>query len=172
MKLTRLSTLALTFFMLGTFSTCGIAQVQRVAIVNAARVLKETIPAIEAKQRVEREFSGREKEIANLSDELKKQTEKFDSEVLNLTDLQRSQRRSKLAEQSREFQKKRNALLEDKNTAMRNVAQNMIALAKKVVRQVAEAEKFDLVLQDAVYVNPEFDITEKVIAGINSEPVQ
>ncbi len=100
------------------------------------------------------------------------QTDKFDAEVLNLTDVQRAQRRAKLAEQSREFQEKRNAFLEDENTVQRADAQKMIALAKKVVKQVAEAEKFDLVLQDAVYVNPEFDITDKVIAGMNAEPLQ
>ena len=149
-----------------------LAQVQRVAIVNAARVLKESNAATEAKQRAEREFAIREKALVSQGDALKMLTDKYDAEVLNLTDAQRAQRRAKLAEQSREFQKKQNAFLEYKNAVLRADGQKMIALAKKVVKQVAEAEKFDLVMQDAVYVNPEFDITDKVIAGMNAESLR
>jgi outer membrane protein len=145
------------------------AQGQRVAIVNAERVLKESNAAIAAKKREEHDFSVREKALASQGDALKVLTEKFDAEALSLPDPQRAQRRSKLAEQSREFQKKRNSLLEDKNAVLRADAQSLIALAKRVVKQVAEAEKFDIILQNAVYVSPEFDITDKVIAGMNSE---
>lgn len=162
---------AMALLPLGMVSFQVSAQVQRVAIVNAARVLKESNAAIEAKQRVEREFVVREKALVSQGHALKVQTEKFDAEVLNLAAAQRTDRRAKLAEQSREFQKKRNALSEEKNAVLRENAQKMIALAKKIVKQVAETEKFDLVLQDAVYVNPEFDITDKVIAGMNAEPL-
>ena len=162
MKMSKCIAVALVSLNMVTFQV--LAQVQRVAIVNAARVLKESNAATEAKQRVGREFDVREKALASQGDVLKMQTDKFDAEVLNLSDSQRAQRRAKLAEQSRELQKKRNAFLEDKNAVQRADAQKIIALAKKVVKQVAEAEKFDLVLQDAVYVNPEFDITDKVIA--------
>ena len=170
MKMSKCVAMALVSLNMVSFQV--LAQVQRVAIVNAARVLKESNAATEAKQRVERDFAVREKALATQGDALKIQTDKFDAEVLNLTDAQRAQRRAKLAEQSREFQKKRSAFLEDKNAVQRGDAQKMIGLAKKVVKQVAEAEKFDLVLQDAVYVNPEFDITDKVIAGMNAEPFQ
>jgi outer membrane protein len=37
-----------------------------------------------------------------------------------------------------------------------------------VVKQVAESEKYDLVLQEAVYVNPKHDITDKVIKALNA----
>ena len=148
------------------------AQVQRVAIVNAARVLKESNKSIEARQRSELEFAVREKELISLGEALKLESDKFDAEILTLSDTQRIQRRAKLAEQSRDLQKRRNTFFDDKNAVLRANAQSMIELAKKVVKQVAEAEKFDLVIQDAVYVNPEFDITDKVIAGMNAEPLQ
>jgi outer membrane protein len=37
-----------------------------------------------------------------------------------------------------------------------------------VVKQVAEQEKYDLILQEAVYINPKHDITEKVLRALNS----
>jgi outer membrane protein len=36
------------------------------------------------------------------------------------------------------------------------------------VKQVAEAEKYDVVLQEAVYINPKYDITDKVIKALNA----
>ena len=40
--------------------------------------------------------------------------------------------------------------------------------ANRVVREVAEQEKFDLILQEAVYINPKYDITDKVIKALNA----
>ena len=37
-----------------------------------------------------------------------------------------------------------------------------------MVKQVAEAEKYDLILQEAVYINPKHDITDKVIKALNA----
>jgi len=37
-----------------------------------------------------------------------------------------------------------------------------------VVKQVADSEKYDLILQEAVYVNPKHDITDKVIRALNA----
>ena len=48
------------------------------------------------------------------------------------------------------------------------LTQLVLEKANKVVKQVAEAEKYDLILQEAVYINPKHDITEKVIKAINS----
>ncbi|MDP2165467.1 MAG: OmpH family outer membrane protein, partial [Hydrogenophaga sp.] len=39
--------------------------------------------------------------------------------------------------------------------------------ANRVIKQVAEAEKYDLVIQEAVYINPKHDITDKVLSGLN-----
>jgi outer membrane protein len=44
----------------------------------------------------------------------------------------------------------------------------VIERANRAVRQVAEAEKFDVIFQEAVYFNPKHDITDKVIRALNS----
>jgi outer membrane protein len=40
--------------------------------------------------------------------------------------------------------------------------------ANRAVRQIAETEKYDMVFQEAVWVNPRIDITEKVIKALGS----
>ena len=42
----------------------------------------------------------------------------------------------------------------------------MIEKANKAIKQIAEAEKYDLILQDVVWVSPRLDITERVIKAL------
>ncbi len=44
----------------------------------------------------------------------------------------------------------------------------MLERANRVIKQVAESEKYDLIMQEAVYVNPKLDITDKVLSGLNN----
>ena len=44
----------------------------------------------------------------------------------------------------------------------------MLERANRVVKQVAEQEKYDVILQEAVYINPKHDITDKVIKALNA----
>jgi len=38
-----------------------------------------------------------------------------------------------------------------------------------VIRKMAEAEKYDLILQDAVYRSPRIDVTDKVLKALGAE---
>ena len=42
----------------------------------------------------------------------------------------------------------------------------MLERANKVIQQIAEAEKYDLILQEAVYRSPRIDITDKVLKAL------
>ena len=80
----------------------------------------------------------------------------------------RNQRQRTLADQDRDFQRKRREFQEDLNARKNEELQQVLERANRVVRQIAETEKYDLILQEAVYVNPKHDITEKVIRAINN----
>jgi outer membrane protein len=72
-----------------------------------------------------------------------------------------------LVDQDRDFQRKRREFQEDLNARKNEELQQVLERANKVVRQVAENEKYDLILQEVVYINPKHDITDKVIRAIN-----
>ena len=73
-----------------------------------------------------------------------------------------------MVEFDRDFQRKRREFQEDLNARKNEEFQQVLEKANRVVRQVAESEKYDLVLQEAVYINPKHDITDKVIKAINA----
>ncbi len=46
----------------------------------------------------------------------------------------------------------------------------MVERANRVIRQIFESEKYDLILQEVIFAGPKVDITEKVIKILNAPP--
>ena len=140
----------------------------RVGFINTDRIFREANTAKVAQTKLEQEFSKREKELVELGNSLKSNSEKLERDSPTLAESQRTARQRQLSDQDREFQRKRREFQEDLNARKNEELQQVLEKANKVVKQVAEAEKYDLILQEAVYINPKHDITEKVIKVINS----
>jgi outer membrane protein len=154
----------LSFCLLGISSLALNAQEFRVGFVNTDRIFREANTAKVAQTKLEQEFSKREKELVEIGNSLKSNAEKLERDSPTLSDTQRSTRQRQLADQDREFQRKRREFQEDLNARKNEELQQVLEKAK----QVAESEKYDLILQEAVYINPKHDITDKVIKVINS----
>jgi outer membrane protein len=144
------------------------AQDFRVGFVNTDRIFREANSAKQAQAKLEQEFSRREKELNDLGTGLKAASDKFEREATTLSESQRAQRQKALIDQDREFQRKRREFQEDLNARKNEELQQVLDRANRVVRQVAEQEKYDLILQEAVYINPKHDITDKVIRALNT----
>jgi outer membrane protein len=151
-----------------TLAAASFAQEFRVGFVNTDRVFREANTAKAAQAKLEQEFSRREKELGDLGNALKAASEKFERDAPTLSESQRAQRQRQLLEQDREFQRKRREFQEDLNARKNEELQQVLDRANRVVRQVAEQEKYDVILQEAVYVNPKHDITDKVIKALNA----
>lgn len=144
------------------------AQEFRFGFVKTDRIFKEATSAKAAQVKLEREFSARDKELVDQGNSLKSAVDKFQLEAPTLSEAQRASQQKLLAEQDRELQRQRRAFQEDLNARKNEEWQLLIVAANKVVKQVAQAEHYDLVLQDAVYVNPKNDITDKVLSILNA----
>ncbi|AEG92842.1 OmpH family outer membrane protein [Ramlibacter tataouinensis] len=153
---------------LAAMSAPALAQEFRVGFVNTDRIFREASTAKAAQSKLEQEFSRREKELAELGSSLKAGSERFEREAPTLSESQRGQRQRQLIEQDRDFQRKRREFQEDLNARKNEELQQVLERANRVVRQVAEQERYDLILQEAVYINPKHDITDKVIKALNA----
>jgi outer membrane protein len=151
----------------GVFTLTAVAQDFRIGFVNTDRIFRESGPAKAAQTKLEQEFSKREKELDDLGSQLKSATDKFEREAPTLSETQRSARQRQLVDQDREFQRRRREFQEDLGVRKNEELQSVIERANRVIKQVAEADKFDLVIQEAVYINPKHDITDKVLKVIN-----
>jgi outer membrane protein len=150
---------------------CGAAFAQdfKIGFINTDRVFREANTAKTAQTKLEQEFSRREKDLATQGDSLKAMSDKFERETPTLSESQRISRQKQLVDQDRDFQRKRREFQEDLNARKNEELQAVLERANRIVKQVAEAEKYDLVLQEAVYINPKHDITDKVLKALNAQ---
>ena len=149
--------------------TCW-AQELRIGYVNSDRVLRDAIPAKAAQAKLESEFSKREKELAEFANRLKAAGDKLDKDAPTLSETERNRRQRDLVEQDREFQRKRREFQEDLSARKNEELASVVERANKVIKQIFETEKYDLILQEVVFAGPRVDITDKVIRILNAAP--
>lgn len=162
---------ALLALIAGTIScSASLAQAQdfKMGFVNTERIFRDAASAKQAQAKLEQEFSRREKELVDTGNTLKAASEKLEREAPTLSENQRNTRQKQLVEQDRDFQRKRREFQEDLNARKNEEQQVVVERANRAVKQVAESEKYDVIFQEAVYVNPKHDITDKVIKALNA----
>ena len=155
--------------LLGCAAVGGWGQELRIGYVNSDRVLRDAVPAKAAQAKLEVEFSKREKELAEFANRLKAAGDKLDKDAPTLSETERSRRQRDLVEQDREFQRKRREFQEDLSQRKNEELASVVERANKVIKQIFETEKYDLILQEAVFAGPKVDITDKVIKALNAQ---
>nr|WP_235839949.1 OmpH family outer membrane protein [Derxia lacustris] len=141
----------------------------KVGFVSTERVMRDSAPAKAAQQRLEGDFAKRQKELEDMAARLKAASDKLDKDAAVLSDSERGRRQKDLADQDRDFQRRQRELREDLNQRRNEEVTALLDRANKVIRQIAESEKYDLILQEAVYFGPRIDITEKVLKALNQQ---
>ena len=168
MKSSTVKSFALAALLASCATGCW-AQELRIGYVNSDRVLRDAIPAKAAQAKLETEFSKREKELAEFANKLKAAGDKLDKDAPTLAETERGRRQRDLVEQDREFQRKRREFQEDLSQRKNEELASVVERANKVIKQIFETEKYDLILQEAVFAGPKVDITDKVIKALNAQ---
>ena len=140
----------------------------KAGFIHTDRVFREASTAKAAQAKLEQEFSRRDKELNDLGNTLKTATEKFERDAPTLSESQRATRQRQLVDQDREFQRKRREFQEDLNARKNEELSQMGDRVNKIVKQLAEQEKYDIIVDQAVYINPKHDVTDKVIKALNA----
>ena len=107
--------------------------------------------------------------MADLAGKLKANSEKLEKEAPTLSESERSRRQRDLVEQDREFQRKRREFQEDLTQRKNEELSAVVDRANKVIKQIFESEKYDLIIQEAVFAGPKIDITDKVVKALNAQ---
>ena len=144
------------------------AQELKIGYVNSERVLREAVPAKAAQAKLETEFSKREKDLADQGAKLKAAADKLDKDGPTLAESERGRRQRELVEQDRDLQRKRREFQEDLNQRRNEELAGVVERANRVIKQIFDAEKYDVILQEVVFAGPRVDITEKVIKLLNA----
>jgi outer membrane protein len=144
------------------------AQDLKIGYVNAERVLREAAPAKAAQAKLEAEFGRRDKELNDIAARLKAAQDKLDKDAPTLAPADLSRRQRELVDQDRDFQRKRRELQEDLAQRKNEELAGVLERSNRVIKQIFDTEKYDLIVQDAVFASPRVDITKKVIDMLNA----
>jgi len=140
----------------------------KIGFVNTDRIFKEANPAKAASAKIEQEFSKRGKEIEDMGARLKSMSDKLDKDSTVLSEADRVKRQRELSDLDKDFQRRQREFREDLNQRRNEELAGVLDRSNKVIRQIAESEKYDIIFQEGVYVSPRIDITDKVIKALNS----
>lgn len=141
----------------------------KVGFIDADRINRESVPAERATKKLEKEFAPREQELRKIEQQIKSLQGQLEKDGLTMSESDRRTKETELGRQTREFQRLQREFREDLNLRRNEELAALFERANKVIRGIAEAEKFDLILQEAVYRSPRIDITEKVLKALSSE---
>jgi outer membrane protein len=152
---------------LGALAAAAPARAQsapsRIGFVFTERLMTESKPARNADEKIQAEFSKRQKQVDEVVGRFKVARERFDQDAPRLSDIDRTRRTRELLDMEKDLQRMQREFNEDllqrKNEERAAIAQK----AFKLIEQVAEQEHLDVVLQESVWTSPRIDITDRIL---------
>ncbi|MCL4471581.1 MAG: OmpH family outer membrane protein [Gammaproteobacteria bacterium] len=147
-------------------ATVASAAELKVGFVNTERVFREAGPALKAQKKLEKEFAAREQELQKMAKQAKELQAHLERDGVTISESERRNKERDLANLNRDFQRAQREFREDLNLRRNEELGAVHDRARKTIMEIAEKEKFDLVLEDAVYFSPRIDITDKVLKAL------
>lgn len=151
--------------LIAAFSAHAAAEV-KIGFVNLQRVGNEAPQAVRAMKKLKAEFANREQDLQRLDKALKSAQEKMEKEGMTMSESERRAKEREFSDLNREFERKRREFREDFSIRQNEELMLLNESVTKVIKKLAETEKYDLIVQEAVYSSSAIDITSKVIKAL------
>ena len=138
----------------------------KIGFVNTEKIFRDAAPAVRAQKKIEKEFEKRDQEMQRLAKQLQTMQESLEKNSVTMSESEKRNKDREFNDLNRDFQRKQREFREDLNQRRNEELAAVLERANKTIKAIAEAEKFDVILQEAVYAAPRIDITEKVIKAL------
>jgi len=141
----------------------------RIAWLSPERIYNESRLAKLASEKLQEEFKSREKAMQDMEARLKATSDKLEKDAPALSETERVKRQRDVFDLDKEYQRRQREFREDLSQRTNEERQAISDRATKIIRQMADTEGFDIVLQDAVWASKRIDITDKVLAALDKD---
>ncbi|MBI5109642.1 MAG: OmpH family outer membrane protein [Rhodocyclales bacterium] len=152
-------------FVLAIFSSGAFAE-GKIGFVNSQKILNDAPQAAKAKKKIEKDFEKRDQELQRIAKQLQGMQENMDKNAVTMSESDRRTKEREFNDLNREFQRKQREFREDLSQRQNEEMASIFERVNKVIKQIAETEKYDIIFQEAVYANPRIDITDRVIKAL------
>jgi len=146
--------------------SAGVLADSKIGFVNSQKILNDAPQAARAKKKIEKDFEPRDQELQRIAKQLKTMQENIDKNAVTMAEGERRTKEREFGDLNREFQRKQREFREDLSQRQNEEMAAIFERVNKIIKQLAEAEKYDIIFQEAVYANPRIDITDKVIKAL------
>jgi outer membrane protein len=164
--LKKLAFIALTALIGGT----AVAADFKVGFVNTERVFRDAAPAVRAQKKIEQEFAKRDQDMKRMAEQIRKLQETLEKNAVTMPEAERRTKEREFSDMNKDFQRKQREFGEDLNQRRNEELAAVLERANRTIKAIAEAEKYDIIFQEAVYASPRVDITDKVIKALEDKP--
>lgn len=142
-------------------------EANKIGYVNTQRVFRDAPAAVKAQKKLDAEFSRRDQDLQVVAKKLQTLQESLEKNGVTMSESERRNKERELNDLNRDFQRRQREFREDLNLRQNEEMAAVLEKANKAIKQIAESEKFDLILQDVVWVSPRLDITDRVIKALS-----
>ncbi|MGH8765781.1 MAG: OmpH family outer membrane protein [Burkholderiales bacterium] len=160
--------LALAAILCGVLPAGSALAQSKIGVVQIERIVRDSAPALRAQKKLEAEFAKREQELAKVADQLKRMQDELEKDGVTMPEAARRNKERDFNDLNRDFQRKQREYREDVNQRRNEELSQVIEAANRIIRQIAETDKYDVIFQEAAYANPRIDITDKVIKALEA----
>jgi outer membrane protein len=148
-----------------SFSAAALAD-SKIGFVNSQKILNDAPQAARAKKKIEKDFEKRDQDLQRIAKQLQGMQENLDKNAVTMGESERRTKEREFGELNRDFQRRQREFREDLSQRQNEEMASIFERVNKIIKQIAEAEKYDIIFQEAVYANPRIDITDKVIKAL------
>ena len=139
----------------------------KIGFVNTEKLFRESPLAVKAQKKLEKEFQSREQEIQKQVKQARELQNHLEKEGLTMSEADRGKKQKDLANLTRDIQHAQREFREDLNQRKNEEFAGVQDRARKAIVEIAEKEKFDLIVENVVYASPKVDITERVLKALD-----
>jgi outer membrane protein len=146
--------------------SAGVLAENKIGFVNSQKILNDAPQAARAKKKIEKDFEKRDQDLQRIAKQLQGMQENLDKNAVTMGESERRTKEREFGDLNRDFQRKQREFREDLSQRQNEEMAAIFERVNKIIKQIAEAEKYDVIFQEAVYANPRIDITDKVIKAL------
>ena len=146
--------------------SAGVMAESKIGFVNSQKILNDAPQAARAKKKIEKDFEKRDQDLQRIAKQLQGLQENLDKNAVTMAESERRTKEREFADLNRDFQRKQREFREDLSQRQNEEMAAIFERVNKIIKQIAEAEKYDIIFQEAVYANPRIDITDRVIKAL------
>ena len=154
------SLIAIILMMLATHVA---AQSLKIGYVNGFRIEKESALTAPEIEQMKKEFAPREQQLQELQKQGLDLQGELEKEALTMTTADKQARQKRLAALVQQFEQLQRSVAEDLAVRKNEARGRFVAEASAIIKTIAEAGKYDLILEQAVYSSSGLDITDQVL---------